>query len=208
MSPSPSSGAPPGRHAPATPPGPRGAARSPATPDSTTPPSPPGAPDSLAHRRLGQGNHLLEVETFLPLPREEVFPFFAAAENLERITPPELGFRILTPSPVEIERGRLIDYRLRLFVIPFGWQTRISVWDPPYRFVDEQLKGPYHTWIHLHTFEAVEGGTLMRDRVRYKLPFHPLGGVALPLVRRQISRIFRFRGRVIRRLLLEEAENP
>jgi ligand-binding SRPBCC domain-containing protein len=158
--------------------------------------------DSLTHHRLSQGNHVLESETFLPLPRDEVFPFFAAAENLERITPPELAFRILTETPVEIHAGRLIDYKLRLFLVSFRWQTRISVWDPPFRFVDEQLRGPYHTWVHLHTFDEVEGGTLMRDRVRYRLPFHPLGGLALPLVRRQITRIFRYRGQVIRELLL------
>lgn len=161
--------------------------------------------EKLTHRRLSQGNHVLETETFLPLPREEVFPFFAAAENLERITPPELGFNILTPTPVEIHAGRLIDYRLRLFGVPFRWRTRISVWEPPFRFVDEQLAGPYHTWIHLHEFTETEGGTLMRDQVRYRLPFHPLGGVALPLVRGQVTRIFRYRAGAIRRLLLDPA---
>ncbi|HSG48045.1 MAG TPA: SRPBCC family protein [Longimicrobiales bacterium] len=166
--------------------------------------------DPITHRRLGQGNHVLETETFLPLPREEVFPFFAAAENLERITPRELGFHILTPTPVEIRQGRLIDYRLRLFGLPFRWRTCISVWDPPYRFVDEQLAGPYHTWLHLHEFTEVTGGTLMRDQVRYRLPLHPLGGLALPLVRAQITRIFRFRSGAIRRLLLERGtpEDP
>lgn len=159
--------------------------------------------DPITHRRLRQGNHVLETETFLPLPREEVFPFFAAAENLERITPRELGFRIITPGPVVVREGRLIDYRLRLFGVPFRWRTRITVWDPPHRFVDEQLSGPYHTWLHGHEFTEVDGGTLMRDQVRYRLPLHPLGSLALPLVRAQITRIFRFRSGAIRRLLLE-----
>lgn len=164
--------------------------------------------DPITHRRLGQGNHVLETTTFLPLPREEVFPFFAAAENLERITPPELGFHILTPTPVEIRQGRLIDYRLRLFGLPFRWRTRISVWDPPHRFVDEQLAGPYHTWLHLHEFSEAPGGTLMRDQVRYRLPVHPLGGLALPLVRAQITRIFRFRSAAVRSLMLEPPAVP
>jgi len=164
--------------------------------------------DALTHRRLGQGNHVLETETFLPLPRDQVFPFFAAAENLERITPPELGFQILTPTPVEISTGRLIDYRLRLFGVPFRWRTRISVWEPPHRFVDEQIRGPYETWVHLHEFEEVPGGTLMRDQVRYRLPFRPLGSPALPLVRAQVTRIFRFRSGAIRRLLLEPSGEP
>lgn len=159
------------------------------------------AMDSIRHRRLGQGNHILETETFIPLPIERVFPFFAAAENLERITPRELGFQILTPTPVQIRQGALIDYRLRLFRLPFRWRTRISVWDPPFRFVDEQIRGPYHTWLHLHEFRSEEGGTVMRDRVRYRLPLGPLGALALPLVRAQVTRIFRFRAEAIRALL-------
>lgn len=153
------------------------------------------------HRPLRQGNRLFEAETFLPIPRREVFDFFATAENLERITPPELRFRILSPTPIEVDRGTLIDYRLRLFGLPFRWRTRITVWDPPHRFVDEQLSGPYRTWIHLHAFEEVEGGTRMQDRVRYRLPLGPLGAVALPVVRAQVERIFAYRERAIRELL-------
>ena len=157
--------------------------------------------DELRHRSLLQGNHILETTTLLPLPLPEVFDFFSSAANLQRITPPELGFRILTPTPVAMAPGALIDYRLRLFGIPFGWRTRISVWDPPHRFVDEQLRGPYHTWMHLHEFREADEGTWMRDEVRYRLPFHPLGSVALPLVRAQLTRIFRFRSEAIRTAL-------
>lgn len=160
---------------------------------------------AIAHRRLARGHHLLEVETFLPLPRDEVVPFFAEAENLERITPPELRFRIVTSTPLEMQEGLLIDYRMSLYGVPFRWRTRITIWDPPFRFVDEQLRGPYHSWVHLHSFEEVPGGTLMRDRVRYRLPLYPLGGLVHPLVRRQLARIFRHRGQAVHTHLLPAA---
>jgi ligand-binding SRPBCC domain-containing protein len=137
--------------------------------------------------------HILEAEIELPKPLEEVFAFFARAENLERITPPELGFRIVTPAPVVVREGALIDYRLSLFGVPFGWQTKITQYDPPHSFTDEQLKGPYKLWVHQHTFEPTPGGTVIRDRVRYQLPFYPFSEVAHPLVRRQLARIFAYR---------------
>lgn len=152
---------------------------------------------------LGGGRHELRTETVLPLPLDEVFPFFAAAENLERITPPELAFRILTPTPVDIREGTRIDYRLRLFGVPFSWRTVISDWSPPHAFTDSQESGPYHTWIHTHEFLPVEGGTRMTDRVEFRLPLGPLGALALPVVRIQLRRIFSYRARAIRRLLLE-----
>ncbi|MEJ2602323.1 MAG: SRPBCC family protein [Gammaproteobacteria bacterium] len=161
----------------------------------------PGPP--IRHRRLRQGEHVLETVTEFPLPVDGVFPFFTDVENLERITPPELGFRVMTPTPLAISEGTLIDYRLRLYRVPFAWRTRISVWEPPHRFIDEQISGPYHTWQHEHRFEAVAGGTRMTDRVRYRLPGHPLAGPFLPLVRRQLDRIFTFRGRTIRSILAE-----
>lgn len=148
-----------------------------------------------------RGLHRFETETEIPLPPEEVFPFFAAAENLERITPPELRFRILTPLPIEMAGGTLIEYRLRLEGLPFRWLTEIAEWDPPGAFTDRQLRGPYHTWIHRHTFAPSRAGTLMKDRVDYRLPFWPLGEVALPLVRRKIARIFDYRREVIREIL-------
>lgn len=137
--------------------------------------------------------HVLTADLFVPLPRERVFAFFSDAENLERITPPELKFRILTPRPVPIHANAVIDYRLSLHGMPFEWQTLITVWEPPTRFVDTQARGPYATWVHTHTFEEADGGTWIRDRVEYALPLAPLSIVALPIVKKQLRRIFTFR---------------
>lgn len=150
---------------------------------------------------MPRGDHLLTTETFLPRPREEVFAFFAAAENLERITPAELRFEILTALPLRLEAGTLIEYRLRLFGVPFSWLTRISRWEPGERFVDEQVKGPYTKWVHTHTFQEAEGGTWVGDEVRYRLPLFPFGEIAYPLVRLQLKRIFEYRARRLREIL-------
>lgn len=136
--------------------------------------------------------------TEIPRPRDEVFDFFSRAENLERLTPANLRFRILTPLPIEMREGALIDYRLRLNGIPLKWRTLISTWDPPNVFVDTQLKGPYRQWIHTHRFtDAGDGRTLMEDEVRYRLPFGPLGMIALPIVRRQVQGIFEYREKAL-----------
>lgn len=159
-------------------------------------------PTPIRHERLGGGNRILEVESLLPIPLEEVFPFFAEAGNLERITPPELAFDIITPLPVKMAPGTVLDYRLRLAGVPFRWRSRIAVWDPPFRFLDEQLAGPYAEWVHLHTFEATPEGTRVRDRVRYRLPLHPPSLLVAGLVRRQLRRIFTYRTRAVRELLV------
>lgn len=145
--------------------------------------------------------HLLRDRIILPLPIDEVFAFFADAGNLERITPPELNFRILTQLPIAVRQGTLIDYRLRLFGIPFAWQTEIACWEPPHRFVDRQLQGPYRQWIHSHSFSERAGLTTIEDEVRYRLPCWPMGELALPVVRLQLRRIFSYRQKSIRSIL-------
>jgi ligand-binding SRPBCC domain-containing protein len=154
---------------------------------------------------MAPGDHTLRTELLVPRPRAEVFAFFAAAENLERITPPELRFRIVTPLPIAMAVGTLIDYELRLFGVPFGWRTRIAGWEAGRGFVDEQLRGPYARWVHTHGFRDADGGTLVTDEVRYRLPLFPAGEVAHPLVRRQLRRIFAYRARRVRELLVDAA---
>ena len=148
--------------------------------------------------------HRIFRKTTLPLPRPEVFRFFADAGNLERITPPELAFEFVTPLPVEMRVGALIEYRLGLFGVRFGWRTRIVAWEPDRGFVDEQLRGPFRRWVHTHRFREVEAGTEVEDEVEWALPLPPLGEVARPLVRRQLERIFDHRTVATRELLLGE----
>ena len=153
--------------------------------------------------------HLFEIETLLEAPRGEVFPFFADATNLARLTPPSLGFHIRTPTPILMHEGTLIDYTIRLHGFPMRWRTRISRWNPPFEFIDEQLKGPYRIWIHHHTFEETPSGhTLMRDTVRYALPLPPFGQVALPFVRAEIRGIFAYREKVIREIFAAPDLSP
>lgn len=146
--------------------------------------------------------YVLERSQWLPGRRDEVFPFFANARNLEAITPEFLQFRILTPEPIKMQSGTLLDYRLKLFGVPFHWQTLIERFEPPYRFVDTQRTGPYRRWHHTHEFHEVDGGTLMIDRVVYELPLGPLGSLAHALwVRATLERIFDFRNERIAELL-------
>ena len=143
----------------------------------------------------------LRTRIELPLARERVFPFFADADNLQKITPPELHFRIVTPPPIAMAPGTLIRYQLRLMGVPFEWLTRITVWNPPVEFVDEQVKGPYRRWMHQHLFVETSFGTRMHDAVTYELPLFPIGELAAPLVHLQLRRIFSYRARALKRLL-------
>lgn len=139
--------------------------------------------------------HILERRQRVELPIEEAFAFYGDARNLERITPPLLRFKVTTPEPIEMGVGTLIEYRLRLHRVPVRWRTRIEAWEPPRRFVDAQLEGPYSLWEHTHTFEEDgPGATIIEDRVRYSIPFGPLGELANRLlVRRDLRRIFDYR---------------
>jgi ligand-binding SRPBCC domain-containing protein len=149
--------------------------------------------------------HGFQREQFIARPLEEVFEFFAAAGNLERITPSWLRFKLLGDEPIEMQAGTLIEYRLRLHGIPLRWVTEIRAWEAGRVFVDRQLRGPYRLWEHRHEFAAVDGGTVVRDRVRYALPFGLLGEIAHRLfVRRDIERIFAFRNSSVARLLGSE----
>lgn len=133
----------------------------------------------------------LTTELLVAEPRQRVFKFFADAYQLETITPPWLHFSVETPRPIEMTAGTLIDYKLRLHGLPIRWQSRIRAWEPCSEFVDEQVRGPYRYWHHLHTFLETDGGTLVRDDVHYAVP---LGWLAHPLlVRRDLAKIFGFR---------------
>jgi ligand-binding SRPBCC domain-containing protein len=138
--------------------------------------------------------YLLEREQFLPRPIGEVFEFFSDARNLEALTPTWLSFRILTPAPIQMAEGAVLEYELRWRFFGVKWRTEIASWQPPHRFCDVQVKGPYKLWRHTHSFRAVAGGTMMSDRVEYELPFGPLGTLAHALrVRRDLDRIFDYR---------------
>lgn len=146
---------------------------------------------------------VLQREQIIPLPRSEVFGFFSRAENLQRLTPDFLHFRILTPTPIEMRAGTRIDYRIRLFGVPLRWRTLIEAWEPQSRFVDVQLRGPYKLWRHTHEFLEAPGGTLMRDTVEYAVPFGALGRLLQPLlVDHTVERIFDFRRQAIEQSLL------
>jgi len=152
---------------------------------------------------MSASRYQLRRELHIPLPRHQVFAFFADAANLEAITPDFLRFHILTRGPITMQAGTVIDYQLRLLMIPFHWKTVIEVFEPNARFIDIQAKGPYRCWRHLHEFIDAESGTLMRDTVDYDLPFGPLGTLIHALfVRRAVRRIFDFRNERILQLLL------
>ncbi|TWU14395.1 hypothetical protein CA54_32410 [Symmachiella macrocystis] len=144
---------------------------------------------------LQRGGFILHCEQRLPVPLEEVFEFFSDACALESITPPWLNFHVVTPSPIGITAGTLIDYKLRMHGIPMRWQSEITVWEPPFRFIDSQRKGPYKHWEHEHTFRTDNGGTIVGDTVHYSVP----GGAMIHrlLVKRDLERIFSYRQQAI-----------
>ena len=145
--------------------------------------------------------HELRRRQQVTAPLDEVFDFFSRPENLAEITPGELGFQILTPSPIAMKEGALVDYVVRLGGWPLRWRTLITTYDPPHKFIDEQLAGPYSYWHHTHTFAALPGGgTELADHVRYVMPLGPLGDLVHALVvRRQLNGIFDHRRQVVAR---------
>lgn len=145
--------------------------------------------------RLGwkNGFHTVETYLFLTHPLEAVFPFFADAGNLEALTPPWLRFEILSPLPMVMRAGAIINYRLRIHGIPLHWQSEITVWEPPLRFVDEQRQGPYRKWIHEHTFAQCGNGCEISDFVNYSVPGGRLANQLF--VKRDVRRIFEYRSR-------------
>jgi len=144
--------------------------------------------------------YTLQREQWIPKPPEEVFPFFASTGNLESLTPEWLHFHVISESKA-IERGTKIDYKLRIHGIPVRWQSEITVWEPPFRFVDEQRRGPYRTWIHEHRFEQRDQGTLVTDIVRYAVVGGPL--IQRCLVSKDLVRIFDYRQKQLEKIFAE-----
>lgn len=140
----------------------------------------------------------IHSEIDLPYPIERVFEFFNRPENLEKITPPHLGFQMMTPSPVAMFNGQVLDYVISLHGLPMRWTSVITDYNPPFAFVDTQIKGPYSFWHHRHTFEPLpDGGTRCIDHVTYACPFGILGTLIHPLVKKSLNEIFSFRTAVI-----------
>ncbi len=154
----------------------------------------------------------LHREMWVPLPLDTVFGFFSNPANLELVTPPWVGFRILSKLPVEMKPGALLDYAIRVHGIPLKWRSEITVWEPPFRFADLQLKGPYAVWHHEHRFEARHGGTLVVDDVEYAIPFSWMPGAQLVerfLVTPDVEKIFAHRrGALLRHFGLPDAPSP
>jgi ligand-binding SRPBCC domain-containing protein len=137
---------------------------------------------------------ILERTTIINRPCSEVFDFFSKAENLNKITPPDLNFKIMTDGSIEMKKGTLINYRIKIWGIPLQWQTLISEWNPPHSFADMQLKGPYSKWIHKHSFQEKDGQTIMHDKVEYRARgwiFEPM--LEYLLVKRKLKKIFDYR---------------
>jgi uncharacterized protein len=151
----------------------------------------------LLQNNLTSGMRLYVAYQWIDGTPESHFPFFSAAENLEKITPPWLHFKITKKSSETMGSGLLIDYKLRIKGLPVKWRTRIEDWSPPHKFVDTQLKGPYKIWHHTHQFDALGTGTLMTDRVRYKMKVWPFGDVALWMVQNDVRTIFGYRRKFI-----------
>jgi ligand-binding SRPBCC domain-containing protein len=154
--------------------------------------------------------YTFKAEQVVNAPLAQCFDFFSKAENLEKITPPLLHFHIITPLPIVLKKGALIDYKLKVHGVPMKWRTLIEEWQPNTKFVDTQLRGPYKLWHHTHEFESIDGGkkTLMHDTVNYALPFGFLGRLVHPiLVKPDIDKIFAHRRKVIEEMFTTRAQD-
>jgi hypothetical protein len=145
--------------------------------------------------------HIIVRKTVINRPIEEVFEFFSKAENLNLLTPPELQFKILTPLPIKMKAGTLIDYKIKLNGIPFLWKTEISTWKVNECFVDQQLKGPYRVWHHTHSFKSIDGGTEMTDEVKYLSPgwfLEPI--IQVLFIKKKVESIFDYRNQKLKEI--------
>jgi ligand-binding SRPBCC domain-containing protein len=152
-------------------------------------------PDPISFTEQDDGSTLLQASQWIPHPLEEVFRFFSQPENLQTLTPSHVKFQLLEETPVTMEEGRELSYRLRVKGIPIGWTSKITLWDPPNAFADIQIKGPYHMWDHTHTFEREGSGTRVIDKVIYKSP--GFRWMERALVRPDIRKIFAFRHKTL-----------
>lgn len=161
-------------------------------------------PPTIHQSVCSDGGYALRSTVWVPARRDDVFAFFADAFNLETMTPPWLRFRVLTPGPIPMHEGQSIDYRLRVHGIPLRWTSEIEVWDPPHRFVDRQVKGPYRFWRHEHRFTDEAGGTRIADTVHYDVP----GGAWIHrlFVGPDVRRIFAFRRERLRELFVSSTD--
>lgn len=151
----------------------------------------------------------IKFEQFIDLPIEDVFNFFSRPENLSLITPPRLKFDILTPSPIQMKEGQLIDYSLTImYFMKLHWRTLITNYNHPHKFIDQQIKGPYSLWHHTHIFQEKNGGTLIQDEVTYAIPFGLIGRLIHAIyIKYDLRSIFKYRHKILNKIFLEIKEN-
>ena len=149
--------------------------------------------------------HIIDRSFAIDHDREDIFDFFASAENLERLTPPWLNFKIISSLPIAMKVGTVIEYKIKLHGIPIKWESEITVWDPPHRFCDIQRHGPYRKWVHEHYFEPSDRGTLVRDRVSYEV----IGGTLINklFVKRDLDKIFKYRQTILLNIFNDASNN-
>ena len=148
--------------------------------------------------------HIIDQSFSIGQSKEDIFDFFASAENLERLTPPWLNFKIISSLPINMDVGTVIEYEIKLHGIPIRWESEITLWDPPHRFCDIQRKGPYKKWVHEHIFETSDVGTLVKDKVNYEV----IGGNLINklFVKNDLAKIFNYRQATLLTIFNDECE--